>query len=73
MGPPKKNAPPRKSEYKDKEKPTMIRFSNIEAAKGNLFTMVTVSNCQKRMTLVTVDSQEPVTTSTFICFINKLT
>ena len=31
-----------KSEYKDKEKPTAIRISNIEAAKGSvLFTIVT--------------------------------
>lgn len=32
---------PSKSEYKDKEKPTQIRISNIEAAKGRLFTIVT--------------------------------
>ena len=30
-----------KSLYKDKEKPTQIRYSNITAAKG-LFTLVTV-------------------------------
>ncbi|XP_052767456.1 T-complex protein 1 subunit delta-like [Mya arenaria] len=34
MAPPKKNAGPSKSEYKDKEKPTQIRYSNIEAAKA---------------------------------------
>ena len=38
MAPPKGGAPKskgKKSEYKDKEKPTQIRFSNIIAAKGN--------------------------------------
>ncbi|WAR19024.1 TCPD-like protein [Mya arenaria] len=39
MAPPKKNAGPSKSEYKDKEKPTQIRYSNIEAAKD-----VTITN-----------------------------
>lgn len=36
-----------KSLYKDKEKPTQIRYSNITAAKGLLFTLVTlaVHNC----------------------------
>lgn len=29
-----------KAQYKDKEKPTQIRYSNITAAKG-LFTLVT--------------------------------
>ena len=43
MAPPKGNAPRSKSEYKDKEKPTAIRISNIEAAKGkHLFTIVTI-------------------------------
>ena len=35
--PARKAAGPSKSEYKDKEKPTQIRYSNIDAAKG-LFT-----------------------------------
>ena len=28
-----------KSEYKDKDKPTQIRYSNITAAKGNTLTL----------------------------------
>ena len=36
MPPAKQQAAPKsKSEYKDKEKPTQIRISNIEAAKGD--------------------------------------
>ena len=34
MPPPNARQAPSKSEYKDKEKPTAIRISNIEAAKG---------------------------------------
>ena len=40
-----KMAKPNMAEYKDKEKPTQIRISNIEAAKGILellFTIVTI-------------------------------
>lgn len=37
MGPKSKAKSGSRSEYKDKDKPTQIRFSNITAAKGELF------------------------------------
>lgn len=62
-----KSGPPSNSSrslYKDKEKPTQIRYSNITAAKG-LFTLVTFFEytlCHKNIDLFIIINKESVNT-----------
>ena len=45
MPPPKAQPRGKNAEYKDKEKPTQIRISNIEAAKGVLTCLISFNAC----------------------------
>ena len=66
-----KKAGMQKSEYKDKEKPTQIRYSNIIAAKGTKLIVNVNSVCAHLVACPSVFTYAPCKNGTHNCWAEK--